>query len=76
MALRIQSLSVKNVRRLKTTKMKVDPETMFEIADDLLKAQVEMINRQNELIKRLMDRVEKLEKLTTEPTVGLKGLPL
>lgn len=56
--------------------MKVDPETMFEIADDLLRAQSEMINWQNELIKRLMDRVDKLEKLTTEPTAGLKGLPL
>jgi hypothetical protein len=56
--------------------MKIDPETMFEIADDLLKAQAEMINRQNELIKRLMDRIEKLENLTTKPTEGLKGLSL
>jgi hypothetical protein len=56
--------------------MKIDPEVMFELADDLLNAQAEMINKQNELIKRLMDRVEKLEQMTTQPTVGLKGLQL
>lgn len=54
----------------------LDPEMMFEIADDLMKAQSDLINRQNELIKRLMDRIEKLENVTTQPTVGLKGLPL
>lgn len=56
--------------------MKVDPEVMFELADDLLKAQAEMINKQNELIKRLMDRIEKLEQMTMQPTIGLKGLSL
>lgn len=56
--------------------MKIDPELMFELADELLKAQAEMINKQNELIKRLMDRIEKLEQLSMQPTGGLKGLPL
>ena len=58
--------------------MKVDPEEMFGIADDLLKAQAVMINTQNELIKRLMNRVSELEALThtnpTKPSEGLKGL--
>ena len=54
--------------------MKVDPEMMFELADDLMKAQSEMINKQNELIKRLMDRIEKLEQMTMTPSGGLKGL--
>ena len=57
--------------------MKVDPEMMFELADDLLKAQSVMINTQNELIKRLMDRVETLETKPTrlpKPSDGLKGL--
>lgn len=56
--------------------MKVDPEMMFELADELMRAQAEMINKQNELIKRLMDRIEKLEKMTLEAGGGLKGLPL
>lgn len=54
--------------------MKIDPEVMFDLADELLKAQAEMINKQNELIKRLMDRIEKLEQMTMTPTGGLKGL--
>jgi hypothetical protein len=56
--------------------MKIDPETMFEIADDLLKAQSELINKQNDLINRLMDRISYLENLNTKPTEGLKGLTL
>lgn len=56
--------------------MKIDPELMFELADELLKAQAEMINKQNELIKRLMDRIEKLEQMTMGAGSGLKGLPL
>lgn len=54
--------------------MKIDPEQMFIIADDLLKAQAEMINKQNELIKRLMERIDKLEDMTMKPLGGLKGL--
>jgi hypothetical protein len=53
---------------------KIDPEVMFELADELLKAQAEMINTQNELIKRLMDRVDKLENMSTQPSIGLRGL--
>lgn len=62
--------------------MEINPETMFHIADDLLKAQSELINKQNDLIKRLMDRISYLENLppmaTTLPTPvdGLKGLSL
>ena len=56
--------------------MKIDPEEMFGIADDLLKAQAVMINTQNELIKRLMDRIEKLEvnRVGTTLVGGLEGL--
>jgi predicted transcriptional regulator len=54
--------------------MKVDPEMMFELADDLMKAQSELINKQNELITRLMDRIEKLEQTDTTTSSGLKGL--
>ena len=57
--------------------MNVEPETMFALADDLMKAQSVMINTQNELIKRLMDRIEALEAKSTrspKPSDGLKGL--
>jgi hypothetical protein len=54
--------------------MKIDPETMFELADDLMRAQSEMINKQNELITRLMDRIEKLEQSDATTPSGLKGL--
>ena len=57
--------------------MDIEPEKMFELADDLMKAQSVMINTQNELIKRLMDRIEALESKSTrspKPSEGLKGL--
>jgi hypothetical protein len=56
--------------------MEINPETMFHIADDLLKAQSELINKQNDLIKRLMDRISYLENLPRTPVDGLKGLSL
>jgi hypothetical protein len=34
---------------------------IFGIADDLLKAQQKLISHQNELIARLMDRIDMLE---------------
>lgn len=49
----------------------IGPE-LFGIADDLLKAQRDMIERQNELIIRLMDRIDWLEK-SQSMSAGIKG---
>jgi len=49
----------------------IGPE-LFEIADDLLKAQRDMIEKQNELIGRLMDRIDWLEK-SQSMSAGIKG---
>lgn len=48
-------------------------QELFEIADDLMKSQRDMIERQNELIVRLMDRIDWLEKQHAIP-MGIKGL--
>lgn len=48
-------------------------QELFEIADDLMKSQRDMIERQNELIMRLMDRIDWLEK-QQNMAVGIKGL--
>ena len=48
-------------------------QELFEIADDLMKSQRDLIERQNELIMRLMDRIDWLEKQQVIP-MGIKGL--
>jgi len=47
-------------------------ESIFGIADDLLKSQMEIIRVQNDLINRLMDRIDWLEK-TAHIESGIKG---
>ena len=51
---------------------KIAGESVFTIADDLMQQQRDMIDRQHELIMRLMDRVDWLEKQHTP--LGIKGL--
>lgn len=48
-------------------------QELFEIADDLMKSQRDLIERQNELIMRLIDRVDWLEKQQSM-AVGIKAL--
>ncbi len=46
-------------------------EELFGIADDLMLAQRDLINNQNDLIRRLMDRVDYLER--NNNLAGIRG---
>jgi len=48
-------------------------ESVFNIADDLMQQQRDMIDRQHTLIMRLMDRIEWLEN-AQHVAAGIKGL--